>query len=289
MLAACSILEDSDISSSDDLAKLKLKSIQIVHAINGSSTHQEASAVDEAVDISSAVGHITRRMIISWPDLGSQPKFKFRSELTSNIQIRFLIGADGKIRYGYVDSGDITYEVYRFEYDAQGRLLKLGISISQNGVDFVSTLDTFDPPGGYFAYRSSADPTKRALLGGDFQFTNNCFIKMPYQYDWNNGGDYDSYKQYNYCGKDNFSIDPGGQSADFYVTGDILIEEVFIGSRSTSSDPACCLDTYYFHPLLFLPVDISLRIMYSTDWWEEKNEFGGKQNESVKMKFKYGF
>jgi hypothetical protein len=112
---------------------------------------------------------------------------------------------------------------------------------------------------------------------------------MPYRYDWSTGGVYNSYKQYNYCDKDNFFIEPGGQSAQFYVTGDVLVEEVYMAGNRTPSDPTCCLDKYYFHPLLFIPVNYQLRIMYSPDWWKEDAAVGGKESESIKLNFYYVF
>lgn len=286
---ACSIVENSDITSEEELRKLKIQSITINQSLNSGNLVKTASVLDESVDFSTTLGQIKRRVRIAWPGVETNSKFKFHSGVTSNIEIRFLFGSDGQIRYAYVSSGGVDYEVYSFGYDSSGKIKSIVTSISQNGVDFIKTNDQFDPPGSFFAIRGSEDPLKRGVLGGNPQYINECTFKELYRFNWNPVSEtFGGTKQYNYCGRDNFYIDPSGQTADFYVIGDILIEQVYIGNSKTPADVVCCNDTYYFHPYLFIPVDYEYRIMYAPDWWVESGESTPGKDESVQLKFVYG-
>ncbi len=288
IMGACSIVEDTDITTEEALRSLKLQSITINQTLNSGNSVKTASVIDEAVDFSSALGQIKRRLRIAWPAVDANSKFKFHSGVTSNIEILLLFGSDTQIRYAYVNSGEKNYERYFFDYDASGKIKSIVSGIAQDAINFISTYDQFDPPGGFLSIRSGADPMKRGVLGENPLYVNDCTYKVLYRYNWNPVTEtFGGTKQYNYCDKDNFYIDPSGQSTVFYAIGDIVMDQVYIGNRRTSSDGVCCNDTYYFHPYLFIPIDYRYRVMFAPDWWVESDVFSPGKDESVQLKFAY--
>ncbi len=289
LLLSCSILEDSDITSLDELKKLKLKGIEITQVLNSGTLSQGMPVQDSVLDISFYLGKLTKQTKIQWHEVQSSYKLKFRSGVTSNIIIKNRYFEDGKIRSCWVYSGGTIREQYYFRYNSKGRLVTLSTTVLETGQTLpYSTYDTLiyqDAGFDWYAIRSSKDASRRVLFGGDLLSNEVCLFVGPIYFTDASITD----KQYNYCDKDNFYIYPGGESADFYAIGDDLLEEVYIGNRRKDSDRNCCGDQYYFHPILLIPADYRLRIMYALDWWEVKNSTNpsGDKDQSVRLKFYY--
>ena len=137
--------------------------------------------------------------------------------------------------------------------------------------------------------RSSNDATKRGVFGIEPISTNPCELVWVFRRSANASLGIPAVdKEYDYCSPTNFYIYPGGQSADFHSLGSDVLEEVYIGDRLTDSDKKCCSDRYYYHPVLFLPVDIRYKVMFAVDWWEEITPTSSNPKaESVQFNFLY--
>lgn len=290
ILSSC-ILEDSDITTLDGLKKLKLKGVEITQVLNSGTITQGMPTQDSVLNISFSLGKLTKQTKIQWQDVQSSSKLKFRSGVTSSITVKNRYFDNGKIRSCWVFSGSILREQYYFTYNAQGKLIILIANILEEGK--TEPYKTFDSllygDQGDFRYgiRSTplADAKRRLIFGGDPLSNEACPFLLPINFMDASITD----KQYNYCDKDNFYIYPGGESVDFYVIGDDLLEEVYIGNRRKESDRNCCGDQYYFHPLMLVPINFLIRIAYANDWWEVKNSTNTSSDkaQSVRLKFYY--
>lgn len=286
---SCSILNDSDIVTVDDLDKLRLKTIVIIQELENNEHRSEIALVtDSTLNITFSLGKLTKQTKILWPAVTKGSKLKFRSAVTSNITIKNRYFADGKIRSSWVFSRDSIREQYYFKYNLQSKLITLSTFITEKSTSY-NTNDTliYSAKGdAWSATRNSPQPGRRAIFGGELLSNQSCQLMQVFKVSGNVTGAIE--KQYNYCDKNNFYIYPSGESADFYTIGDNLLEEVYIGNRRKDSDTNCCGDQYYFHPFLLLPVDYRLRIMYAPDWWEVKNGTNSNEkDQSVKLEFKY--
>lgn len=291
-VVACSIIEDSDISSLKEFEQIKLKSIQITQVVNTAKINQQVK-VDSIVE--NVDGSDLNAIYFSWPEVFSTSKLKFRSGVTTKIKVKLVLRKDGQIKACFVYS-DIPseYESYIFAYNSTGKRISLTTTITDviTETTLYRNYDQYDPPGNYFAYRNLGQASG-AIIGGDPITATGCYIQMPHYYNYNNtNATYATKRQYNYCDKNNFFIDGGpssGTTSQFYVIGDDLIEELFIGNKRTDKDLFCCSDQYYFHPVLISTVDLRLRVMYALDWWEEQTSSNPSfdKDQSVKLQFTY--
>jgi hypothetical protein len=298
LLLSCTILEDSDITSYDELKKLKLKSIQITETSNGIANLKTALVTEEDINETLPNGAtLTKRKTISWPAF-SNAKFQFRSGVTSDITLVSEYFANGKIKFWKVKSGGTVYETYEFKYDA-GVLNFLVTTIKDKSTNQTITTDTdiYDTKDLYFPYYRNPfyDPNNNASFGGEAITSNNpCGFSFVWQYQlecttatppvctWKNK------KEYNYCEGNNFYIvTPAGAGGriQFQVFQTELLEEVYLAE--SQSGGSCCTDKFYFHPYLFMPGDLRIKVMYAPDWWKEETSFSGDIDQSVRLKFNY--
>lgn len=296
LLFSCSILEDSDVTSYDELKTLKLKGITFTQILNGVTYSRGIPATDSALNISSPLGKLTKQTKLTWGNVDA--KFRFKSGATSNITIVNRYFDNGNLRSSWVYSGSTIRELYYFTYNSNGKIQTLARTLYTDPNDLTKTTTSYDSiyydPGSGgkffgFAMRSSNDATKRGVFTAEPISPNPCEIAWVFKRTANaNLGIPAVDKEYDYCGSSNFYIYPGGQSADFKSIGSDLLEEVYLGDRVTDSDKKCCSDVYYYHPILFLPVSINYKIMYAVDWWEEVTPTTpSNKNESVQFSFLY--
>jgi len=287
LLLSCSILEDTDITTADELQKLKLTSIVVTETLNGSTSTQTAKVTEEIINETLPNGAtLTKRKTILWPTF-TNPKFQFRSGVSKDITLVSEYLYNGKIKFWHVYSSGIETEKYEFLYD-NGVLAFLKTTITANNqktlvVDHYS-LDSFNFP-------TSRDGASPANFGSDKSLPTPCGFKFVWQFgtcvstspstcEWTEK------KQYNYCDSNNFYIlnkdGTEGGRAQFQVIENELLEEIYLGESSS-----CCADKFYFHPYLFMPGDIRIKIMYAPDWWKDDNAFTGATDQNVRLKFNY--
>lgn len=126
---SCTIIEDSDITSQEEYDKLVLKSIEIKQeTIGGTNTSTAEVTTTETANIPVSVppfnGTVTRRVWMDWPSLSD--KLKLKSGVTTSFQSYTSYLSTGEPWTFYLfqmnGSDTIIFELYRFRYDANGRL-----------------------------------------------------------------------------------------------------------------------------------------------------------------------
>lgn len=293
LLFSCSILEDTDITSYEEFNSLTLKSIQITETLNGAATLKTALVTEESISETLPNGStLTKRKTISWPAF-SNPKLKFRSGVTSDITLVSEYVSSGKIRFWRVKSAGVESEKYEFLYNSAGNLafLKTTITTNINGVTS-TTLDTDQYSIDELNFpvvrnAASTDLTIKANFGGTPLTITDCGFKAVWQSVWN-GTAWVNKKEYNYCGgNDLYTVTPtdAGGRIQFKVLQTELLEEVYLAE--IQSGGSCCTDKFYFHPYLFMPGDLRVKIKYAPDWWKEEPSFSNDIDQSVKLKFNY--
>lgn len=297
LLISCTILEDSDITSYDELKSLKLKGITFKQVLSGITYSRGIPATDSILNISFPLGKLTKQTKLTWGNVDA--KFRFKSGATSNITIVNRYFDNGNLRSSLVYSGSTVREKYYFNYNSNGKIKALNRTLYTDQKDSIKKTTSYDSifydPGSgdkFFGFAiRNANATKNATKIGEFVTEpispNACGLVWVFNRSVYTGNPADD-KEYDYCGSTNFYIYPGGQSADFKSIGSDLLEEVYLGDRVTDSDKKCCADVYYYHPILFLPVSINYKIMYAVDWWEEVTPTTpSNQSESVQFSFLY--
>jgi hypothetical protein len=290
LFLSCTILEDTDVTTADELQKLKLTSIEITETLNGITNTQTAKVAEEIINETLPNGAIlAKRKTISWPTF-TNPKFQFRSGVTKDITLVSEYLYNGKIKFWHVYSSGVEAEKYEFLYD-NGVLAFLKTTITANNqktqvVDHYS-LDSYNFP-------TSRDGASPANFGSDKSLPTPCSFKFVWQFgscvstspstcEWTEK------KQYNYCDADNFYIlnkdGTEGGRAQFQVIQNEILEEIYLGE--TQSSGSCCGDKFYFHPYLFMPGDIRIKIMYAPDWWKDDISFSSATEQNVRIKFNY--
>jgi hypothetical protein len=300
ILFSCTILEDSDITSLEGLKKLRLTSVQITEAINDNVITKTAVATETTIDETLPNGvRITKRKTIAWPALTN---FQFRSGASSGITLVSEYLANGKVKFWRVLSDQDTLETYEFKYNSNGILNFLVTKIKDKTTHqlIVDDSDLYELNQYNFPQQRNpfADPSKKnkAVWGGDKISINSCGFSYVWQYylecttatpsvcSWKNK------KEYNYCSSDNFYVvtqtgSPGGAGHFKIVENGELIEDVYLGEDQNNG--SCCGDQYYFHPYLFMPGDIRIKILYAPDWWKEDITNDGNIRKSIRLKFNY--
>jgi len=305
LLLSCSILEDSDITSAEERLGLTLKSIQITEILNGNAISKTATVTEEVVN-DPLNPNIKKRVTILWPDF-TTPKLQFRSGVTTGITLVSEYLANGKIKFWRVKSSGTEYETYEFKYDGNSVLNILLSTVMTTGNQTTIDKDYYDIANFNFpTMRYAVDPVTlkqnpavKANFGGNQPFPNQCDVN-DFKFIWQYGTcvatspstcEWTERKQYNYCDSNNFYIinknSTEGAHTQFSVTAPLeQLEEVYLGENQSTG--TCCGDKYYFHPYLFMPGDLRIKIMYAQDWWKDDINFTGGTNQSVRLKFQYG-
>lgn len=296
LFLSCTILEDTDVTSFDELGKLKLKSIQITEILNGNAITNKATVTEEVINDPQRP-NLTKRVTISWPTFAN-PKLKFRSGVTSDITLVSEYLVNGKIKFWRVKSAGTEYETYEFQYDADVlNFLVTTIKDKSTNQTIITYKDLYFTKDLYFPqYRNPFyDPKNNASFGGDAITPNNpCGFSFVWQYQLECTTatppvcTFKNKKEYNYCeGNNLYIVTPAGAGGriQFQVFQTELLEEVYLAE--SQSGGSCCTDKFYFHPYLFMPGDVRIKIMYAPDWWKEETSFSGDIDQSVRLKFNY--
>jgi hypothetical protein len=315
-LFACSIVDDNAITSQEGLKKLKLTGFTIDQQTNKAGKKVTARVIsDSTVNITdtNTGTKINRVAILKMPSLGHS-KMKLRSGTTADVDMSITYTSSTKPYTMAIYLKDSAVEVYRFRYDATGRLVKIVTIIDpvDNLPELVTTIDTliYTTVGDM----KDIDVIQRKLPNGSLEATIDPFY---------GGGNPQSLSNFNYkglqyqqmnqgpgncnsgtgCGY--YSISPSGQGGgsgqsqfSYRVTESFNSMNQFqLEDRKNNNGGSCCrdFDTYYFHPLMVLRNQISkgdyLLLIYMMDWWVPgtplTNSVSG-DNETVTIDFSYG-
>jgi hypothetical protein len=288
VLISCTIVKDSDITSLDQLNKLKLSSIEIKQSLSGLGSGQSltgiAAITDSAVNIPQTIdinatinSTLTKLTRINWPTVPSNSKLKFRSGATSGITIATYYFQNGMPRSTSVLVNGQLKEWYTPFYNANWQLTNFRSRI-YNTADTIVYRDslTYYTSGFEQGYVGSivrqTNQTAASKAGTiAFHYVNygsnnniglgsnigNNVVYAGYNYDYgnclcpNNSG--------NSCTGCTLSFGSGNTS-HFIATplqistllSQLQIEDIKISNSSScnSGSPSTNYDTYYFHPLM---------------------------------------
>ena len=175
ILLSCSILEDSDITTYDELKNLKLNEITFTQVLSSGTYTRRIPATDSTLNISFSLGKLTKQTKLTWGDVDAygktSSKFRFRSGVTSNISIVNRYFDNGNLRSSWVFSGSTIRELYYFKYNSNGKIQTLLRTLYTDPNDLTKKTTSYDSifydPNEIFfgfAMRGSNDATKRGVF-----------------------------------------------------------------------------------------------------------------------------
>lgn len=311
---SCTIIEDSDITSQEELDNLKLKSIEIKEeTTSGTKTSVVKLLYDSIQDFidTSTGARILRRQRFSMPSLSS--KLRLRSGTSSNTEFTITYLEGGKPYTFAIFKGDSLVERYRFRYNnytSSGKLNKIVTFL--NPVDnlpyLTQTSDTliFDTSGELTnngIERRSPDPAKTGTFAFEYRTDNTRYYIGKVTFKGTNyenpcqGGGCPSYGG-NYHAQAVLSNGGFGQPIGVLNVTDFQRANLSIQDRNHDlaqyGCPTCIryIDTFYFHPLLLLKDELELgdelMFIYMVDWWQPISSVESPNDEKVTFSFKYG-
>lgn len=294
---SCSIIEESDITSQKEFDDLRFTSIGIKQETSsGSQTVTARVTTDSVVNIPVPGGTITRTVWMDWPALGSS-KLKLKSGFTGAFKSYTSFLASGKPYTFYLFDSDTTlFELYRFRYDASGRLNKIVTFAPAIDGQPATSNDTliYDTSGNLTRIdRRSSVISKIGTFTFEFQtgsFNNGTIFKSTFQ-----GRAYRNYYGNSYY---SYLSGNGGGGPD---TNDGALDWMEIQKQSLSlidrnfvNDDCQCrkwIDTFYFHPVMILKDQFELGnellFIYMVDWWQPISSVELEKDEKVTFIFKY--
>jgi hypothetical protein len=280
---SCSLLDDSDVTSTDDINDLKLKSITILQELQNEIRTRVAQSTESAISNVTPEGNVlTKEATITFPEITNDWKFKFRSGVTgTGITIKNRFFANGMVYSCQVYKDNDEMESYTFRYNTKNQPDQLITTIKYSEI-FTTTdnlnYDNLGNPGGII--RTSNDPAREGTFELGKSTTKPC------------GTDAFNFifKEYEFVLCDNglFRF-PDEESVSIDVIEDPLLQEVHLTNQNNVTDTKCCSDIYYFHPVLVFPFDLRHRLLYALDWWLPQGNLNNESNNtSVTLKFKRG-
>lgn len=308
---SCTIIEEGDITSLDQLSALKWKAIEIVQNTNSGNSSTVAQLVyDSAKNVVDPVtgATITRKVKFSLPSLaGKKLKLRSKSSLSTNFYIAYK-ATNQPVKF-WIQEGDSVIESYNFKYNATNYLYKVITRI--NPVDglkeTVNTSDSliYDNSNSVASIiRKSADATKAGTIGISYQngLISNIGFKYTYQIQ---SGNCPNGSLNNLCG--------GYQILQQFQNSNPMINYLFENINAVESkieltdrrfdfgNTNCqgCgreLDTFYLHPLMLTKNQIvlgdQLLMIYMVDWWVPGTAAVSNaqlsKNDVVTLNFQYG-
>lgn len=325
VLYSCTIVQNSDITSLSQLNSLSIKSIDIIQNLDSLNLTSSATVIDSVVsslvtiDINNKInGTVTKLTKITWPTVNPKSKLKFRSGVTSGIQVRNYFFQNGLPRSSQVVANNQLKEWFTFYYDNNWQLTNFRSRIyTSTAPDTTVYRDSliYNSSSSYIGYIGSL--VRKAPYTPSQSGTIN-FPYATYGSDIGLGGGNVTYLGYNYgfgnCLCPNNSgnscsgctVSSGNNSNSSFIVkplqvgallSQLQIEDVKVHNNSSCQNAGgggTNYDTYYFHPLmlmrsLFSHGDALLNI-YSIDWWQPGPQISSplNNNETVTFNFNYG-
>ena len=320
LLVSCTIIEDKDITSLADLKKVKLTSIDIFQDTHAGSKTVTAKLVEDAtINITTPDGILNRYVEWSVPALPSL-KLKYRSPITTVHKYYQYYLSNGNLYTFGVQKDTIFAEVYRFRYDATGRLNKI-ITFINPSLSSSTTIDLASKDT--LIYKSSGELekiTRKLPDGSTSDFTSLTYNNRVTGFTFS-GKNYDGNSQgsgncpnngsgQDLCGSlstpgSNPNPNLSGPYVNYYDQKEIgllnyfqLQDGRYNGSNFYQCSGTACgreLDTYFFNPLFVirnqLKLGDDLLILYAADWWKAGTAAVDNQKitkvEVVNFKFNY--
>jgi hypothetical protein len=312
-LLSCTIIEDSDITSQEELDNLKLLSIDLEQQTSGgTSTSAARVTLDKAVNISNNGVTIKRQIWMDWPALGANSKLKLKSGITTTFRsyASFLEGGKPWTFYLFSNGPDSTiYELYNFRYNSSGRLASVTTRVPYVNGGQATTYDTliYDNGGrllnsGGFTRRYPATNTTATFTNLYYNTSDNSYYLGSYDFQ---GIQYKKPCQGNGCNEstwggnyhalslsNNFPV--GVMNLTTFQKEYVSIQDVNNITQTCQNGSTCpfWIDTFYLHPLLIYKDQFDhgndLLHIYMIDWWKYTTTTPSTTtNEKVIISFKY--
>jgi hypothetical protein len=328
--ASCSIIQDSDIKSAAEVSSLALKSVTIDQTTSsGSSSLAILQTIDKTVAINTAAGPINRYVEMNAPVFPATSKMKFRTAVPTGAKMYIYYFSNGKpSTFGIYKENLVNgavkdstfYEVYRFRYDAAGKLTKFTTFLSPC-CNAATTNDTLIYSNNKIATITRKSPTNTAKTGtitasyaasaSSPVMTNVTFEPLStLKYTYDNNTCFTCITESYSSTSITFAIKTTGQNGQLVTstTSNANIVLTSLGNKSQTvsiedsrgnsngNNNNVNPDTYYFHPMMLLANDltngVALFHMYMIDWWQQgtpqTNGSGSNTNERVNFTFNYG-
>ena len=317
---SCTIIEDSDITSQEELDELKLKSIEIEQqAQTGAQTSVANVTSDNQVSISVPGGVIKRTIWMNWPALGANSKLKVKSGTTSAFRSYTSLLESGKpwTFYLFSNGTDSTIlELYSFRYDANGRLTNIitrapyvagGPATSNDTLIYGNVGNTSEVTS---IIRRSQDASKT----GTFVINQGSIFSNGWAFDFQ-GTRYFKTCQGSGCGENyggayHSRATNGNQPYGVVDITDLQRAYITVQDKNHDLSQYSCgtcprySDTFYLHPLMLLNNQIpfhapqnnsggfdelgdALLFMYMVDWWRPVTTLQTGNTEKVTFNFRY--
>ena len=308
---SCTIIQDSDITTESQLAKLKIMGLEIIQQTSkGNGSTLATLLYDSTVNITDAAtgAKLTRRIRFSLPALGTL-KMKLKSGVNIKTELQVYYMDDGQPYTVRIFQGDSSVEHYRFRYDTYTGTRKLNkfttiLDPVDNLPPTYTSVDNFTYTGSNISSilrsPSTGSPvTINIAYGGSG--TGLSVSSLAYQ-----GVNYSQLQgncpnnsTFDTCTGYSSSISGIGGSGSYTltVTQNLnFLSQINLGdNKANGSSNNRDYDTYYFHPLMILRNQVRqgnyLLVVYMIDWWKSitiSTNISNPQNEFVSVNLKYG-
>jgi hypothetical protein len=308
---SCTIIEDGDITSQEELDDLQYVSIEIKQETSsGTSTSLARVTSEKEINVTVAAGKLTRTVYMDWPAFGANSKLKLKGGTATAVRsyASFLESGKPWTFYFFSSGTDSTIlELYSFRYNSSGRLSNIISRAPYVAAGPATSNDTliYDNNGRLsgITRKFPATGTTAAFSNFEYQTRDNSyklnqfvFQSMNYQIPCQGSG----------CGSywgGNHHVAPGNNShSSNFPTGVLNIatfEREYLSIQDfnnlnqsfCSSGCSAWIDTFYFHPLMILKDHFNagddLLFIYMVDWWKPSTPQASTTNEKVSISFNY--
>jgi hypothetical protein len=241
---------------------------------------------------------------MDWPALGNS-KLKLKGGATTSFRTYTSYLESGKpYTFSVSDKDSILLELYRFRYDASGRLNKIITNVPYVEGGQSTTNDTliYDVAGNLIRIdRRSSDPSKAgAFIPGSGSVLSFRLHFQGILYEWG-------------CppspgcgplGPDYISKETSNTILNFGVVNLVKIPTQFLTIYDINTCANCekKVDTFYFHPLMILKDHLSenydreengfgdtMLFLYMVDWWRPRSNQETTKDETVTFTLNMAF
>lgn len=301
---SCTIIEDSDITSQEELDNLKLESIEIEQQTNGGTSTSTAKVTsDVAINISVPGGVIKRQVFMDWPALGTNSKLKLKSGITTAFKSYYSLLESRKPWTFYLFSADSTIlELYSFRYNSSGQLASVITRAPYVAGAPATSRDTliYKTDGQLLSITRNypANGTTATFTNVNSHTSSNSYFLNEYEFQGikyqkrcqggngcpNWGGNYHALSNGSPVGVMNLTT---------FQREYLNLEDVNSITQTCQNNSPCSfwIDTFYLHPLLILKDQFDhgndLLLIYMIDWWKHTTTQPSTNNEKVTFTFKY--
>lgn len=305
---SCTIIEDGDITSQEELDKLKLVSIDIEQQASGGTSTLKAT-VTKDIEVNLQPSGVKRQIWMDWPALGTNSKLKVKSGTTAAFKsyTSLLEGGKPYTFYLFTVSGTDTtvLEQYSFRYNSSGRLATVITRVPYVPNALATTNDTliYDTNGrlsGITRKYPAAGTTAAAFTnisynssGSSFHLSLFIFQGMKYAKDCNDpscggswGGNYDVLPT-------STGFPTGVMNLTSTQKAYLSIEDFNNLNQNNCGGNPCnaWIDTFYLHPLMIFKDQFTegndFLFLYMVDWWKPSTALAPTGNEKVIFTFNY--